>query len=141
MSRPPHLRSGIDPLVDPRDVADLAAALMSPRDRMLIFLVDRSLVGHLCVAVDLDHGVAAFTHVFASVTDATRGTTLSGLVIVERTVDSLHLDPVLVSRILDAHHRGPRVEAWIRFDRQSVYDVWPLIGPDVTSLMGPDVAP
>lgn len=137
--QPDLLRPGVDPLVDPRDVAHLARALMSPRDRMLVFLVDHRLVGHVCVAAELERGVEALARVLAAITEATHDTTLTGLVIAERTDDSLHLYPPLVAAILDAHQRGPRVEAWVRFDPLSVQDVWPLVGPDVTTLVGPDV--
>ena len=138
MSRPTHLRPGIDPLVDPRDIADLAAALMSPRDRMLVFLVDRFLIGHLCLAVDLEQD--DIDRLFALVHAATLGTQVRGLVIAERTPDPLDLSSPIVAAMIDVPRHGVRVEAWVRFAGSSVHDIWPLVAPDVTSLVGPDIA-
>jgi hypothetical protein len=137
MSRSTHLRPGVDPLVDPRDVAELATAIMSPRDRMLVFLVDGSLVGSLCLAIDLEHDDIA--HLFTLVHEATLGTDLRGLVLAERTPTPLETPCSLVAEIVAASRLALRVEAWVRFDGTSVHDVWPLIGPDVTSLIGPDI--
>lgn len=139
MSGSTHLRPGIDPLVDPRDIAELAAALMSPRDRMLVFLVDRSLIGYLCLAVDLEHD--DITHLLELVGVATRGTDVRGLVLAERTPVPLDVPSSLVDAIATASRHARRVEAWVRFDESSVHDVWPLVGPDITSLVGPDVTP
>lgn len=139
MSHPTHLRPGIDPLVDPRDVADLAAALMSPRDRMLAFLVDRSLIGHLCLAVDLEHDDIA--QLFALVHAATLGTEVRGLVLAERTLDPLDLSSPIVAAVIGAPRHGLRLDAWVRFTDHSVHDVWPVIGADLTSSVSPDVAP
>lgn len=150
MSRPTRLRPGIDPLVDPRDIADLASQLMSPRDRLLVFLVDRTLVGHLCLAVDLDHDDIARS--FALVHAATYGTDLRGLVLAERTVDPLDLSSPFVSAVIDAPRHGLRIDAWVRFTDDvvhdtgydtgydTVHDIWPIVGSDVRSPNGPDVA-
>lgn len=138
MSRPTLLRPGLDPLVDPRDVADLAAALMSPRDRMLVFLVDRSLIGYVCLAIDLEHDDIA--QVFALVHAATLGTDVRGLVLAERTHDPLDLSSPIVAAVIDAPRHGLCLDAWVRFSGHSAYDVWPMIGPHVTSSVGPDVA-
>ena len=131
MSSPLRLRAGIDPLVDPRDIADLAAALMSPRDRLLIFLVDRSLVGSLSVAVDLERDRIA--DLFAIVHDATHGTDLRGLVLAERTSWPLDFSDSIVADVLAAPRHGLRIDAWVRFGASSAYDVWPLLGSDATS--------
>ncbi len=131
MSRPTLLRPGLDPLVDPRDVADLAAALMSPHDRMLAFLVDRFLIGDVCLAVDLEHDDIA--RMFTLVHAATLGTDVRGVVLVERTPDPLDLSAPIVSTVIDAPRHGLRLDAWVRFSGHSVHDIWPLIGPDVTS--------
>jgi hypothetical protein len=131
MSSPLHLRAGIDPLVDPRDIADLAAALMSPRDRLLIFLVDRSLVGSLSVAVDL--GRDRIADLFALVHHATLGTDLRGLVLAERTSWPLDLSDPIVFEVIAAPRHGLRIDAWVRFGSVSAYDVWPLVGPDASS--------
>ncbi|MEY3034095.1 MAG: hypothetical protein RLZ86_717 [Actinomycetota bacterium] len=125
------LRAGVDPLVDPRDVADLAATLMSPRDRLLIFLVDPRLVGSVSVAVDLPHESVA--DLFALVHEATLGTDLRGLVLAERTPQPLDLTDPIVAEVLDAPRHGLRLDAWVRFDSTSAHDVWPLIGPDAMS--------
>ena len=138
MSRPTHLRPGLDPLVDPRDVADLAAALMSPRDRMLAFLVDRSLIGYVCLAIDPEHD--DIDRLFAHVHAATFGTDLRGLVLAERTPDPLDLSSPIVATLIDTPRHGLRLDAWVRFSGHSAHDVWPLIGPDLTSSVGPDVA-
>lgn len=127
---PSLLRPGLDPLVDPRDVAELAAALMSPRDRLLVFLVDRSLVGHLCIAAELDVPCWSLDDLFVVIAVATRGTDLTGLVLAERTVEPLRLDPRLVAEIRGAAHHGLHVESWVRFDPRSVHDVWPIVGTD-----------
>jgi hypothetical protein len=131
VSSPLRLRAGIDPLVDPRDIADLAAALMSPRDRLLIFLVDRSLVGSLTVAVDLERDRIA--DLFAIVHDATLGTDLRGLVLAERATSPLDLSDPIVTEVLAAPCHGLRIDAWVRFGASSAYDVWPLVGPGATS--------
>ena len=131
MSRPTLLRPGLDPLVDPRDVADLAAALMSPRDRMLAFLVDRLLIGYVCLAVDLEHDDIA--QMFALVHAATLGTDVRGLVLAERASDPLDLSSSIVAAVIDAPRHGLRLDAWVRFGDHSAHDVWPLIGPDVSS--------
>lgn len=131
MSIHPPLRAGIDPLVDPRDVADLAATLMSPRDRLLIFLVDSRLVGSVSIAVDLDHERVA--DLFSLVHEATLGTDLRGLVLAERTPQPLDLSDPVVAEVLGAPLHGLRLDAWVRFDSTSAHDVWPLIGSDATS--------
>lgn len=131
MSRPTLLRPGLDPLVDPRDVADLATALMSPRDRMLAFLVDRSLVGYVCLAVDLERDDVA--QMFSLVHTATLGTDVRGLVLAERTPDPLDLSSPTVATVIDAPRHGLRLDAWVRFSDHSVHDIWPLIGSDITS--------
>lgn len=126
-----HLRPGLDPLVDPRDVADLAAALMSPRDRLLVFLADRSLVGHLCIAAELDVSSRPLDDLFAVIAVATRNTELTGLVLAERTAEPLRLDPWLVVQVRGATRHGLRVESWVRFDSRSVHDVWPIVGTEL----------
>lgn len=131
MSLHSPLRAGIDPLVDPRDIADLAAALMSPRDRLLIFLVDRSLIGSLSVAVDL--GRDRIADLFALVHHATLGTDLRGLVLAERTPWPLDLSDPIVAEVIAAPRHGLRLDAWVRFGSSSVHDVWPLIGPEPTA--------
>lgn len=125
------LRAGIDPLVDPRDVADLAASLMSPRDRLLIFLVDHQLVGSLSVAVDLKH--ERITDLFSLVHDATIGTELRGLVLAERTPAPLDFSDPIVAEVVDAPRHGLRLDAWVRFGSSSAHDVWPLVGSDSTA--------
>lgn len=130
-----HLRPGLDPLDDPRDVAELAAALMSPRDRLLIFLVDQSLVGFLCVAVDLDHDDIA--HLFTLIHEATLGTTVRGLVLAERTPRPLDLSAPIITAVIDAPPHGLHIESWVRFGESSVHDVW----PDLSRRVGPDATP
>ncbi len=125
------LRAGVDPLVDPRDVADLAASLMSPRDRLLIFLVDHRLIGSLSVAIDPQRDRLA--DLFAIIHDATLDTDLSGLVMAERTPLPLDLSDPLVAEVVGAPRHGLRIEAWIRFGLSSTHDVWPLVDPDATS--------
>ncbi len=126
----PLPRAGIDPLVDPRDIAALAAALMSPRDRLLIFLVDPHLVGSLTVAADLEHECIA--DLFELVHDATRDSDLRGLVLAERTSQPLDLSDPIVADVLDAPRHGLRLDAWVRFGAESAHDVWPLIGSETT---------
>lgn len=127
----PPLRAGIDPLVDPRDVADLAASLMSHRDRLLIFLVDRRLVGSVSVAVDLERERIA--DLFTLVHEATIGTELRGLVLAERTSTPLDFSDPIVAEVVDAPRHGLRLDAWVRFGSSSAHDVWPLIGADATT--------
>lgn len=108
---------------------------MSPRDRLLIFLVDRSLVGFVCVAVDLDHDDMA--HLFTLIHEATLGTSARGLVLAERTHRPLDLSAPIVTTVIDAPRHGLRIEAWVRFGESSVHDVW----PDVSRRYDPDAAP
>ena len=106
---------------------------MSPRDRMLLFLVDHSLVGHLCVAVECASTRSELADTLAAIVEATRGSSLTGLVIAERTESALDIEPLLVSTFLEVVELGRRVDAWVRFEPSSVHDVWPLVGPEVSS--------
>lgn len=112
---------------------------MSPRDRLLVFLVDRHLIGQLCLAVDLQHDDIA--QLFALVHAATLDTDVRGLVLAERTPDPLDLSAPIVDSVLAAPRLGLRIEAWVRFSDSAVHDIWPLVGADLTSLVGPDATP
>lgn len=131
MSIHPPLRAGLDPLVDPRDIADLASSLMSPRDRLLVFLVDERLIGSVSVAVDPAR--ESIAELFALVHDATRRSHVRGLVLAERTPQPLDLTDPIVTHVVDAPRHGLRLDAFVRFSSTSAHDVWPLIGPDATS--------
>lgn len=131
MSLHSPLRAGVDPLVDPRDVADLATSLMSPRDRLLVFLVDERLVGSVSIAVDLER--ESVTELFALVHDATRGSRWRGLVLAERTPRPLDLSDPIVAEVITAPRHGLRLDAFVRFSATSAHDVWPLVGPEATS--------
>ena len=129
MSLHSPLRAGVDPLVDSRDVADLATSLMSPRDRLLVFLVDERLVGSVSIAVDRE----SVTELFALVHDATRGSRWRGLVLAERTPRPLDLSDPIVAEVITAPRHGLRLDAFVRFSATSAHDVWPLVGPEATS--------
>lgn len=131
MTLHPPLRAGVDPLVDPCDIADLASTLMSPRDRLLVFLVDPHLVGSVSIAVDLER--ESLTELFALVHDATRGSQWRGLVLAERTPRPLDLADPIVAEVIDAPRNGLRLDAFVRFSSTSAHDVWPLIGPEATT--------